>query len=96
MNAAPSGGPKRQRRRKNAMSCCEPWQQLTNTERETWAAQALHQFAHSRVPFTVDWYADIARLGREPALRRIGWAEQMDWIAVAGPGLYVGRLAKGR
>jgi hypothetical protein len=73
--------------------CCKPWIDEPPSRRRVWAWQAVHQYAHSRVPFSVERFGTVADVDAVQASKIIAAAVNRDWITpVNADGLYVGRL----
>lgn len=76
--------------------CCKKWDELPAARRQKWPWQVLHTYAHSRVPFTVGRLAEVGLITEEQAAKAVQIAVERDWVHLAGPKLYVGRLAARR
>lgn len=75
--------------------CCKAWTDVGHQQRALWAWQVLHEYAHSRIPFSVATFASTARIEREEAVRLIAEGVSLKWLHLAGH-TYFGRLTKKR
>lgn len=79
------------------LTCCRHWEDgVTPEQRAQWPWQVVHEFAHSRIPFTVGTLADRARTDEDVAAALADEAQAMGWLRMLGVGLYVGALQKKR
>lgn len=85
--------------RREPTNCCKAWEDLPAERRAKWGWQVLHQWSHSRIPFSAQRLSDVGRLDDvEAAGKAIEIALQRKWIfradrsASGGAELYVGRL----
>ena len=82
---------------KRRYECCRPWDELQEDNRGAWPYQVLHELSHSRVPFSIQRYASLAKLDDGVATSMIIDGVKLKWIRYADvAGLYIGRLARKR
>lgn len=81
---------------RTVLECCAPWDHVDPARRAQWDWQVLHQLAHGRVPFTVAYFAEQARVDVARAEYLIGEGRVLKWIWQPGPGLFTGLLTKRR
>jgi hypothetical protein len=65
--------------------CCAAWRALQPDQRAAWPWQALHQLAHSPVPFSASTLAELARIPGAEAERLIAHGQHHRWIARIAP-----------
>lgn len=80
------------RTRPRVYECCKAWDDLGADRRARWDWQVIHQFSHSRVPFSVATFAERANVDQERALYLIGEAKSLKWLFTGDPGTWHGRL----
>ena len=86
--------PKKKRER---YECCKAWDDVETVHRQDRAWQVLHQMSHSRVPFSLACFADLARLDEARASYVLAEGRVRKLIGFTDEaGLYVGRLAPKR
>jgi hypothetical protein len=79
------------------LACCRRWEDdVTEAQRREWPWQVVHEFGHSRIPFTVATLADRARVDEDVAGALADEALARDFLRMLGPGLYVGALQRKR
>lgn len=84
--------------------CCAGWETVSAERRATWPWQALHELGHSRVPFTLAYYRELARLDtNREADKVLRGALELGLVAKVGgestgraADQYLGRLPKKR
>lgn len=77
--------------------CCKPWAEVPAAQRNEWPWQVLHEYGHSRVPFTPATLAVAARVDPSRARELIAEGVALKWIWPADPEVsWYGRLTKKR
>lgn len=79
------------------LACCRQWEDaVTIEQRAEWPWQVVHEFSHSRIPFTVATLADRARISEDVATVLADEGLSMKWLHMLGERLYVGALQRKR
>jgi len=76
--------------------CCRDWMEVSDTQRDQWEWQVIHQLSHSRTTFSLATFMDLANLPADRAGVLVHEARRLKWIWTAGDDLYVGRLRRRR
>lgn len=63
------------------IECCRKWEDLDPDDRRRLRWQVLHQLGHSRLPFTLERYADLAHVSLVDAATLVGVAQRRSWVA---------------
>lgn len=82
-------------RTRTKIECCRKWEDLDPADRRRMQWQVLHQLAHSRLPFSLERYAELAGVSLVDATALVGVARERSWVApVSGtrPRLFNGLL----
>jgi hypothetical protein len=66
-------------------ACCWAWEHLGADDRDTWPWQALHELAHSPVPFSTTKFAELGRLSEREADQIITQARRRRWLVRIAP-----------